>query len=111
LGLIKYYRGDLDEAERLGLQARDWLERTAEPYFQIQNFRALGLYSLARDDPKAAEEWFQQAIPIALEEGGRFALEVYRWLTEALVRQGRLQDATRLVEFAARGAPEEDLTA
>jgi tetratricopeptide (TPR) repeat protein len=111
LGLIKYYRGDLDEAERLGLQARDWLERTAEPYFQIQNFRALGLYSLARDEPKAAEEWFQQAIPIALEEGGRFALEVYRWLTEALVRQGRLTDAMRLVEFAAHSAPEEDLSA
>jgi class 3 adenylate cyclase/tetratricopeptide (TPR) repeat protein len=111
LGLIKYYRGSLEEAERLGLQARDWLERTAEPYFQIQNFRALGLYSLARDDPEAAEQWFQQAIPIALEEGGRFALEVYRWLTEALVRQGRLTDAMRLVEFATRGAPEEDLSA
>jgi class 3 adenylate cyclase/tetratricopeptide (TPR) repeat protein len=111
LGLIKYYRGDLDEAQRLGLQARDWLQRTAEAYFQIQNFRALGLYALARDEPASAEEWFRQAIPIALEEGGRFALEVYRWMTEALVKQGRLTDATRLVEFAARSVPPEDLSA
>jgi class 3 adenylate cyclase/tetratricopeptide (TPR) repeat protein len=111
LAAIKYYRGDLAEAERLGLQTCEWLERTAEPYFQIQNFRALGMYALARDDPLAAEQWFQQAIPIALEEGGRYALEVYRWLTEAIVRQGRIDDGADLVELAARSAPAEDLAA
>lgn len=111
LGLATYYRGDAREAERLNLQARDWLERTCEPFFQIQNFRALGLYALARNEPEAAEVWLREAIPLALEEGGRFVLEVYRYLAEALVAQGRIGDADDLVEFAGRSVPEEDLAA
>jgi tetratricopeptide (TPR) repeat protein len=95
----------------LNAQARDWLERTGEPYFQMQNFRALGLYALARNDLDAAERWLREAIPVALEEGGRYMLEVYRFLTETLVRQGRLEDAATLAEFAARSVPEEDLVA
>ena len=110
-GLIRYYRGDLVEAERLGLQAREWLERTAEPFFQIQNFRALGLYALARSEPESAERWFQEAIPIALEEGGFSALEVYRWLAEALVKQQRVEDAAALAELGARSVPPEDQSA
>jgi tetratricopeptide (TPR) repeat protein len=111
LGLAKYYLGDLDEAERLNIQARDWLERTGERYFQMQNFRALGLYALARNDLETAERWLSDAIPVALEEGGRYMLEVYRFLTETFVRQGRIEDAVTLVEFAARSVPEEDLVA
>jgi class 3 adenylate cyclase/tetratricopeptide (TPR) repeat protein len=111
LGLTKYYLGDAEEAERLNLQARDWLERTSEPYFQMQNFRALALYALARGNALAAENWLREAIPVALEEGGRFMLEVYRYLTEALVIQGRIDDASALVEFAGRNVPEEDLVA
>jgi class 3 adenylate cyclase/tetratricopeptide (TPR) repeat protein len=108
LGLVKYYRGNADEAERLNLQARDWLERTSESYFQIQNFRALGLYALARDEPGEAERWLLEAVPLALEEGGWLVLELYRYLAEALVRQGRVGDARELVAFAARSQPEED---
>jgi tetratricopeptide (TPR) repeat protein len=111
LGLAKHYRGEAGEAERLNLQARDWLERTGESYFQMQNFRALGLYALARDDLETAERWLREALPVALEEGGRYMLEVYRFLTETLVRQGRVDDADTLVEFAARNVPEEDLVA
>ncbi len=111
LGLAKYYRGEPDEAERLNLQARDWLERTGERYFQMQNFRALGLYALARDDLQEAENWLREAIPVGLEEGGRYMLEVYRFLTETLVRQGRFDDAETLAEFAGRDVPVEDVVA
>ena len=111
LGLVKHYRGEPDEAERLSLQARDWLERTGEPYFQMQNFRALGLYALTRGDQKEAEGWLREALPVALEEGGREMLEVYRFLAETLVRQERISDAVTLVEFASRNVPEEDLAA
>jgi class 3 adenylate cyclase/tetratricopeptide (TPR) repeat protein len=111
LGLVKHYRGDPDEAERLSLQACDWLERTGEPYFQMQNFRALGLYALARGDLEQAESRLREAIPVAVEEGGREVLEVYRFLTETLVRQERIPDAVALVEFASRNVPEEDLAA
>jgi len=111
LGLARYYRGELEEAERLNLQARDWLERTCEAYFQMQNFRALGVYALARDEPQEAERWLREAMPIALEEDGRYVLEVYRYLTEALAFQGRVDDASALAEFAARNVPEEDVAA
>jgi class 3 adenylate cyclase/tetratricopeptide (TPR) repeat protein len=111
LGLVKHYSGDADESKRLNLQARDWLERTGEPYFQMQNFRALGLYALVDNDLEAAERWLREAIPVAIQEGGRYMLEVYRFLTETLVRQGRLGDAETLVEFAARSVPKEDLVA
>jgi class 3 adenylate cyclase/tetratricopeptide (TPR) repeat protein len=111
LGLVKYYRGDSKEARRLNLHARDWLERTGERYFQMQNFRALGLYALAQGDLEDAEHWLREAIPVALEEGGRYMFEVYRFLAETFVRQGRLADAETLVEFAARSIPEEDLVA
>ncbi|MDX6435239.1 MAG: hypothetical protein QOK34_73 [Gaiellaceae bacterium] len=108
LGLVKYYRGDPAEALRLNLQARDWLERTGESYFQIQNFRALGLYALARDDPDEAERVLRQAVPLALEEGGWLVIELYRYLVEALIKQGRVDDARELVVFASRSIPEED---
>jgi class 3 adenylate cyclase/tetratricopeptide (TPR) repeat protein len=111
LGLAKHYRGEPQEAERLNLQAREWLERTGERYFQMQNFRALGLYALARNDVHAAEHWLREAIPVAVEEGGRYVLEVYRFLAETLVRQDRIGDAATLVEFAAREVPVEDVVA
>jgi class 3 adenylate cyclase/tetratricopeptide (TPR) repeat protein len=108
LGLVKYYLGDAGEAEHLNLQAREWLERTGESYFRIQNLRALGLYALARGDAVAAEGWLREAVPLALDEGGWSILELYRYLTEALVQQGRLEDAQDLVAFAARNVPDED---
>ncbi len=109
LGLTKYYRGDVEDAERLALQTRDWLERTSDSYFQIQNLaRALAVYALAKGDPVRAEEWLREAVPLALDSGGWLVLETYRYLVEALVRQGRLDDARELTEFAGRNVPEED---
>jgi class 3 adenylate cyclase/tetratricopeptide (TPR) repeat protein len=108
LGLVKYYRGDPQEAQRLNVQAQEWLERTGESYFQIQNFRALGLYALARGEPEEAERVLRQAVPLALEEGGWLVLELYRYLVEALIQQGRIDDARELVAFASRNIPEED---
>jgi tetratricopeptide (TPR) repeat protein len=108
LSLIKYYRGVLDEAEELGEQARAWLERTGETFFQIQNLIALAQYALARDDLQRAEEHLRQGLPIALEEGALEAMDIYRLLTEALLRQGRLSDARELAEFAGRDVVEEN---
>src|SRR5437588_2277157 len=77
----------------------------------MQNFRALGLYALTRNELPQAERWLREAIPVAVEEGGRHMLEVYRFLTETLVRQDRVDDAAALVEFASRGVPAEDVVA
>jgi tetratricopeptide (TPR) repeat protein len=108
LGLVRYYRGDTDEAERLGLQARDWLDRTGESYMGIQNLIALAKYALARDDAELAKERLAEALPLALEGGGFLVVQIYRLLVEVHVRQNRLDEARDLLEFARREAPEED---
>jgi class 3 adenylate cyclase/tetratricopeptide (TPR) repeat protein len=109
LGGIRYYRGGIDEAERLALQAREWLARTCESTYQIQNLRQLGLYALAKGDPGRAEEWLREALAEGLEMGGWQVIDVYRYLVEALVAQGRLDDARQLAEFAGRNVSGEDV--
>ena len=108
LALIKYLRGDIEAAEQLGEQARAAFERTGETYFQVQNLTALAQYALARGDTALAEERLREALPIGLDESSWHVTEIYRLLTETLVRQDRLDDAAALVEFARRSAQEED---
>jgi class 3 adenylate cyclase/tetratricopeptide (TPR) repeat protein len=108
LSLVRYYRGQIDEAEELALQALEWLERTADTYLQLQNLRELARCALARGDLDLAEERLRKAVPLALEFRGWLVIEIYRYLTETLVRQGRVEEARELVEFAARNLPDED---
>jgi class 3 adenylate cyclase/tetratricopeptide (TPR) repeat protein len=108
LSLVRYYRGQIDEAEKLALQALEWLERTGDTYLQLQNLRELARCALARGDLGLAEERLRDAVPLALEFGGWLVIEIYRYLTETLVRQGRVEEARELVEFAARNLPAED---
>jgi class 3 adenylate cyclase/tetratricopeptide (TPR) repeat protein len=109
LGLIRYYRGAVEEGEQLCLQARQWFERTGDTYFQVQNLvRGLALFALAGGRAEEAEEWLREAIPVALQIGGWVVVDAYRYLVEALVARDRLDDARELVVFAARDVPEED---
>jgi class 3 adenylate cyclase/tetratricopeptide (TPR) repeat protein len=108
LGATRYYRADIEEAERLALQAHEWLERTCESMYQIQNLRQLAFYALAKGDPRRAEDWLREALPSALEVGGWQVIEIYRYLVEALVAQDRLDDARDLAEFAGRNVSGED---
>ena len=107
LTLYRYYRGDVEEAERLALQALAWLERTGDTYLAVQNLRDLARYALARGDASLAESRLRDAVPLALESGGWLVIEIYRYLAEALVAQDRLVEARELVAFAARNLPEE----
>ena len=111
LGVAKYYLGELADAESLGGQARAWLDRTGDSYFQIQNLLALTMNAIARGDPAGAEALLREALPLALEGGGWLVVEIYRHMVEALILQGRLEDATELAIFARKSAPEEDLHA
>jgi class 3 adenylate cyclase/tetratricopeptide (TPR) repeat protein len=108
LSVVKYYQGEFAEAERLGLQAAEWLDRTSDSYFQVQNLVYLARYALDEDDSKLAEERLRDAIPIALGIEGWVVVESYRFLVEALVREGQASDARELADFAARGISEED---
>jgi tetratricopeptide (TPR) repeat protein len=105
--VINYLRGEIDKAERLGEQNRAWLERTGETFFQIQNLISLAQYALARNDAVTAEERLREALPIALDEDTWYVAEIYRLLTDALILLDRLDDATQLVAFAARGAEDD----
>jgi class 3 adenylate cyclase/tetratricopeptide (TPR) repeat protein len=109
LGMITYHRGEPDEGERLCRQAHQWFERTGDTYFQVQNLvQGLAHFALAGDRPGEAETWLREAVPVALQIGGWVVVETYRFLVEALVAEGRLDDARELVVFAARNLPEED---
>jgi class 3 adenylate cyclase/tetratricopeptide (TPR) repeat protein len=108
LGLVRYYRGDVEEAQRLALQALEWLERTSDTYLQLQNLRELARYAIARGDLKVAEERLREAVPLALEYGGWLVIEIYRYLIETLVRQNRVEEARELLTFAERNVPSED---
>jgi len=108
LGFVKYYRGELEVAEQLAAQALEWLERTGDTDLQVQNHRSLARYAIARGDFALAESRLRDVLPLALELGGWLATDIYRFLAETLVRQGRVDEAGELVSFAARTVPEED---
>lgn len=109
--LVKYHLGEIDEAEALGLRALELLERTGEPFFQVQTLRTLGLCAAARSDLVLAEERLRAAVALAVQIGGALLTDLYRHLVEALIRQGRPDDARELGQLALRDLPAEDLYA
>jgi tetratricopeptide (TPR) repeat protein len=111
LGLVKYHLGEIEEAELLGLQALEWLDRTGDRFYQLQNMRALALCAVARSEFQLAEERLRDAVPLALEIGGVQIVEIYRCLIDVLIRQSRLSDARELAVFASRNVPKEDVYA
>jgi class 3 adenylate cyclase/tetratricopeptide (TPR) repeat protein len=108
LGIVKYHQGHLAEAEELGLRALDWLDRTGDSFYQLQNLRALALCAVARGDLTVAEARLRQALDIAPQSGGTLVVELYRCLVNVLVRQNRHEEARALGEIAERSAPDED---
>jgi tetratricopeptide (TPR) repeat protein len=111
LGVIKYYRGDVEAAEELLLQAGEWLERTGDGLFEIQNVRALALHARTTGRPELAESRLRAVLPLATEFGGYFAIEVARLLVECLLRGGKVDEARALAGPAIAAAPDEDATA
>jgi tetratricopeptide (TPR) repeat protein len=111
LGLVKYYRGELDEAERLGADAMQWFDRTGDTYFQLQNLRKLAMYALARGDAALAEKRLTDAVPIGIKTGGWIVTELYRLLTATKLQRKQLEDAREMAARARSSQPEEDVYA
>jgi class 3 adenylate cyclase/tetratricopeptide (TPR) repeat protein len=111
LGGVKYYLGEREDGKRLGMHARDWLERSGDSYFFAQNLVWLAACGLIEGDPVRAEAELRAALPVVLEIGGWLVVQTYRLLVEALLQQERLDEARELVSFAARGLPPADLNA
>jgi len=108
LGTLRRYAGDSDEAGLLQLQARDWLERTGDTFFQIQNLHALASIALEVGKLDAAEAYLQQAMPLATGFGGYWVGAICCTLADTLTRQHRLEDAQRVAEMAVGAALAED---
>ena len=105
---MKYYRGEFEEAERLGIEAHDLLERTGDTYIQLQNYHKLATYATARGDARLAEQRLREGLPLALQIGGWIVPETYRRLAESLVRQNRVSEAVECAALAAANTPEGD---
>jgi class 3 adenylate cyclase/tetratricopeptide (TPR) repeat protein len=109
LGLVKYYLGQYEDSERDALRTAEWLERTSDRYLQTQNLRLLGKLALAKGDSQLARDRLQEALGLALDSGTPWlVVEVYRYLTEVLLRQGRLKEAREAALAAAESMPKED---
>jgi class 3 adenylate cyclase/tetratricopeptide (TPR) repeat protein len=111
ISLVKYYRGELDEAERLGGEAMLWFERTGDTYFQLQNLRLLAMFALARGEAALAEKRLTDALPIALKTGGWIVTELYRLLAATKLNRGQLEGAREMAALARSSQPEEDVYA
>ena len=108
LAYILYYRGDVDHAEELAVQALAWLERTGDTDLQLQTLRLLTRFALLREDLALANQRLHEAMPMAVELGGWPMIDTYRYLVELHVLEGRLEEARELCAFARRGLPAED---
>jgi predicted ATPase/class 3 adenylate cyclase len=112
LALVEYYQGEYEEAERHALRAAEWLERTGDRYLQTQNLGLLGKLALTAGDYQLARERLNEALGFALDSGTPWlVVEVNRYLTQALLRQGRRKEAREAARAAAESLPEEDLYA
>ena len=108
LAYAKLYLGRADEAEALASTAAEWLDRTADRYFQIQNLLLLGRLALIRGDIGGAAGWIEQAQPLAQVLGGWLLVEACRSAAEILVLQADLEQARAAASTAVEAAPEED---
>jgi class 3 adenylate cyclase/tetratricopeptide (TPR) repeat protein len=103
-----FFRGRVEEAERLALDAQEWFERTGDSYFRIQNLRALGRYAFERGDVDEAVRRLRAGLELAEPSGGWLVAELNGMLAEVLARAGRLDEAQDAGAAALASVPEED---
>ncbi len=103
-----FFRGRVEEAERLALGAQEWFERTGDSYFQIQNLRALGRYAFERGDIDEAVRRVQAGLELAEPSGGWLVAELSALLAEMLARAGRVEEAVEVGAAALLSVPEGD---
>jgi class 3 adenylate cyclase/tetratricopeptide (TPR) repeat protein len=108
LALVKFHQGHIENAESSGLRALDWLERTGDSFYHLQDLRLLALCALARNDLALAESRLRAAIPLAKDMGGALVVDICRILVDVLIRDDHLTIAREFAGVAAASAPAED---
>ncbi|MGH2590926.1 MAG: adenylate/guanylate cyclase domain-containing protein, partial [Actinomycetota bacterium] len=108
LAYVRNYLGRPEDAEPLAARAAEWLERTGDRYFQIQNLLLLGRLALTRGELDEAARRIREAVPLAVDVGGWLLVETNRYLVEVLLLDGELDAAWGAASVAAEAVPEED---
>jgi tetratricopeptide (TPR) repeat protein len=108
LAYAEHYLGRTEDARARASTAAEWLDRTGDRYFQIQNLLLLGRLALTSGDVEDAARWIGQAQPLARILGGWLLVEAGRYLVEVLVHEGKLDEAREVASTAGDAAPEED---
>lgn len=108
LGLLHQHCGPREQADESFALACDWFERTNDRYMLIQTLMWRGALALTRDDVGSAIKILREAQRLVSDFGGALAVNVFRLLTEALARQGRVAEAREVADAARSEAPDED---
>jgi class 3 adenylate cyclase/tetratricopeptide (TPR) repeat protein len=103
-----FFRGRVEEAERLALGVQEWFERTGDSYFRIQNLRALGRYAFERGDVDEAVRRLHAGLELAEPSGGWLVADLNGMLAELLARAGRLDEALQAGAASLASVPEGD---
>jgi class 3 adenylate cyclase/tetratricopeptide (TPR) repeat protein len=107
LALVTFYRTGPQQARRLASRALKWTERVGDSYFQVQCLRTLAQCDLATGASQLAETRLRQALAIAEASGGWLVVEICRYLVEALLDLGRVQEAGQVAAYARSVVPPE----
>jgi class 3 adenylate cyclase/predicted ATPase len=107
LGPVRYYRSGCAAGVEDFLRAEAFLARTADVHLQIQNARWLAKCALRVGYLTEAEHRLQAVLPDARDHGGWLEVEIYRYLLEVLIAQGRTVEASAALADARALTPPE----
>jgi tetratricopeptide (TPR) repeat protein len=108
LALVTFYRAGPEAARPIATRALKWTERVGDNYFHLQSLRALAKCEMTAGYPDIAEAHLREALPLAEQGGGWLVVEICRYLVEALVDLGRIEEAAGVAAQARVALPPED---
>jgi class 3 adenylate cyclase/tetratricopeptide (TPR) repeat protein len=105
LSFVAFYRSGPQNARRIATRGLRWQERVGDSYFQVQTLCVLAQCEIAVGAPHLAVPRLRKALALAEESGGWLVVEICRYLVEALLDLGRLQEAAQVAVSARSAVP------
>jgi class 3 adenylate cyclase/tetratricopeptide (TPR) repeat protein len=111
VGLYHLQIGELEQAEALLKEARDLLAEVGKTWSLGRTINYLGIVALEQGEPGRAEQLFRKAVKLLTSIEDRATLcESQRLLAQALVRQGKLDEADGYALEARETVGPQDVT-
>jgi class 3 adenylate cyclase/tetratricopeptide (TPR) repeat protein len=107
LSFVAFYRSGPQNARRIATRGLRWQERVGDSYFQVQTLCVLAQCDIAAGAPHIAVPRLRKALALAEESGGWLVVEICRYLVEALLDLGSLQEAAQVAVSARSAVPPE----